>query len=691
MSALEQIRKRPVLIISILGLALVLFILTAVSHPEDLVTDPTTIAKVDGKKIDYTAFQQRADLIREQQQAQFQQSPDSYLVQEQAMESLIAEALMQNEIERLGIVVTDEELSQAIMGENPLPMAVQTVYRNFYRMFGQPIPPQMIQEMIKNPAANNLSPQQVTEITVTWENTLADVREQLIQRKFANLLMGTLQANKLDAEQLYADNSTTNTVRYAKVDLSTVRDEEVELTDNEARQQYEADKNLYRVDEPTTQVTYIAAQVYPSDEDRQEAVTAVEDALLELRSCEGTEAVDGNLKFVVSRHNMPAAKYPASLAGQLDKIIADTVAQISFYDNKWTIAKYLGESMATDSITLDMVFVPDSARVDSVLTALNAGGNPADMGEDIQSQLDQRESLLDAEMAQLVSFLDQAPVGKYIAGSEELGLSNQMLFRVAKKDAPVKLISIAEISYKLEPSNTTIADYQGKLRAYVNENKTAQAFADNATAAGYNALPANATASTLSINGMPETTQLVKWAVNADKGEVSEVLSDADRTFFIAAAVTDKYKEYRPMGDPQVAAQVRAKALRAKKAEKLLEQYAGAKTVDALAQAASARVDTTQVTFNQNYAPGLMPGDGKAIALLGSAQQGTVAGPVATDYAVVVYEVIDTQVQPRAYDFEQDAAFFQQSQGAQTLLRNFDAILRANSKIDNKVQKFVAH
>lgn len=50
MSALEEIRKRPGLIISILGLALVLFIFTAISNPEKLFSDPTTIAKVNGKK-----------------------------------------------------------------------------------------------------------------------------------------------------------------------------------------------------------------------------------------------------------------------------------------------------------------------------------------------------------------------------------------------------------------------------------------------------------------------------------------------------------------------------------------------------------------------------------------------------------------------------------------------------------------
>ena len=53
MSTLESIRQRPVLIISILGVALLLFILTAVDRPQELFSDNHTVVKVDGQKIDY--------------------------------------------------------------------------------------------------------------------------------------------------------------------------------------------------------------------------------------------------------------------------------------------------------------------------------------------------------------------------------------------------------------------------------------------------------------------------------------------------------------------------------------------------------------------------------------------------------------------------------------------------------------
>ena len=120
MSTLEQIRQRPILIVSVLGVALLLFILTAVDHPGELFQDNHTVAKVDGEKIDYLEFQRRV----EQQQEQLHQrgytnvSPEQ--VQEYVLQQMIAETLMEKEYGKLGLTVTDKALSEAMIGATPL-------------------------------------------------------------------------------------------------------------------------------------------------------------------------------------------------------------------------------------------------------------------------------------------------------------------------------------------------------------------------------------------------------------------------------------------------------------------------------------------------------------------------------------------------------------------------------------------
>ena len=127
MSALEQIRQRPILIISILGLALLLFILTAVDNPGELFSDNHTVAKVDGQKIDYMEFQRRVEQQSEQMRAQGYTDIDNARLQQQVLQSMINEVLLNEEYKALGLTVTDNELSNAMLGENPNPIVTQMV------------------------------------------------------------------------------------------------------------------------------------------------------------------------------------------------------------------------------------------------------------------------------------------------------------------------------------------------------------------------------------------------------------------------------------------------------------------------------------------------------------------------------------------------------------------------------------
>jgi peptidyl-prolyl cis-trans isomerase D len=125
MSTLEQIRQRPVLIISILGVALLLFILTAVDRPQELFSDNHTVAKVDGEKIDYLEFQKRVEQVQQNYQNQGYNNVDRDQLQTEVLQEMIQETLLKNEYARLGLTVTDNELSKAILGETPHPYVLQ--------------------------------------------------------------------------------------------------------------------------------------------------------------------------------------------------------------------------------------------------------------------------------------------------------------------------------------------------------------------------------------------------------------------------------------------------------------------------------------------------------------------------------------------------------------------------------------
>ena len=92
MATLEKIRKRSVLLLVIIGAALVAFIIgDFLNSGRNIFGDGTTVAKVDGEKIDYLAFQQRYSEFTEQNKNASQQ--DAATVQNQVLGTMIQETL----------------------------------------------------------------------------------------------------------------------------------------------------------------------------------------------------------------------------------------------------------------------------------------------------------------------------------------------------------------------------------------------------------------------------------------------------------------------------------------------------------------------------------------------------------------------------------------------------------------------
>ena len=188
MSTLEQIRQRPILIITILGVALLLFILTAVDRPGELFTDNHTVAKVDGEKIDYMEFQKRVERQQEQMQQRGYNNVDAAQVQEYVLQQMISETLMQKEYNRLGLTVTDNELSQAMLGDTPHPYVSQMV-----QSMGIPSA-QMLYDVAYNPTKSGIDPQQAGQFQQAWNALEKDTEQMLLQQKFMSQFMGTLGA-----------------------------------------------------------------------------------------------------------------------------------------------------------------------------------------------------------------------------------------------------------------------------------------------------------------------------------------------------------------------------------------------------------------------------------------------------------------------------------------------------------------
>ena len=682
MSTLEQIRQRPVLIISILGVALLLFILTAVDRPGELFTDSHTVAKVDGEKIDYLEFQKRVEQQQEQMQQRGYTNVDVAQVQEYVLQQMVNESLLKKEFERLGLTVTDNELSQAMLGATPSPYVQQMV-----QSMGIPSA-QLLYEAAFNPTKSGVTPEQAPQFQSAWAELEKNTEEMMLQQKFMALFAGTLTANKLDAKALYEDNATTSTIVYAKKDLSTLKDADFTPTDAEINDLYNQEKNRYRINEKQVVISYIAVDVVPSTDDLAAAQREVEDAIVGLRMNEGTDAVASNGKFYVNRVSATEASLAPALKKAVPSMAKDSVAMISFIDNQYTIAKLLDVTTSIDSVLVDVAFINETADADSVIARLNTGASKIDMGDAIaQSQDSMWVSLLDPGIAQFKDQIATAETGSYFKPE---GGQNGMTMRVRSRKAPVAVYDVAEITYDVVPSNATIQKLNGDLRKYLADNSTAAKFTSEATKAGYSGLSAVVTPSTLSINGLQESRGAAKWALDAKKDQVSGVFNNDRDSRLLAVAVNDVYDgKFVPATNETVRNYLTNKVMNRKKAEKLIADYNGkGKSVAEYAAAMQVKADTTQVTFGQPYVRNFPMYESALQANVAIAKKGELVGPVALNQSVVVFTVTDVTTPSREFDYKNDAMVFNQREGVASFQRTLPAVLLGNKKVENKIQKF---
>lgn len=688
MATLEKIRSKSVFLLVIIGLALLAFIIgDFFTSGRTLFGTGTTIAKVDGHKIDVHEFQRRVEIANQQYQ-QSGQKIDQALLQEQVLQQMISETLFNEEVEKLGLTVTDAELTDAMLGSQS-----QVVDQMVQQQTGIESAA-MAHDMAFNPTKYNLAPEQAASIKEYWINLEQQIEQQLLAMKFNNLFAGSLVANKLDAKAMYDENAITNHIAYAKKDFSSIPDDKIEITDQELKAEWERTRNRYRLDEPTRSVNYISVNVAPSNEDRAAARKAVDDAILALRQSEAITGIDGMEGFLSDRQKVTgAALRDPQLKKFADSAAVNDVKLVSTAGDVFTIAKLLGKSADVDSVNVDFIAIQGTkAQADSLINALN--NNTTTWADAMSSPVVAQASdstwvtLTDPNIASLRETLVNATVGTFFT-PDTTDTQFSRIFRVRNRRAPVAVYDLAVVTYDLEPSANTINKLTEDLQNFIDNNKTASAFAANAAAANYNAIPTQVTASTAQLGRIEDSRDAVAWAMKAKKGQVSPIFGDESSDQLIVVALNDIYDEYVPYTDPQVKNLLTTNVRNNKKAEQLINQYKGkAKDVAGYAKTMGVSVDSTTVTFGQFFIPGIGAAESNLTAQVSTAKPGVVVGPVKANAGVIVFDITNVEKSARPFNEEEASMQYMQTRGAQALMRNLPAILLGNGKITNNILEF---
>ena len=611
MATLEKIRSKSVFLIVVIGVALLAFIVgDALTNSRNILGDHTTVAKVGSTKIDFTEYQRKREELNNQLEEARRNNPaqfanfDTQVLPEMALEQLMQEAIILDAADKAG-VRSSGNLLRYYMLENPRNPEVMNLVRQLNASGLSVQTPQQAYEVIFNPKRNGLTETQVEPFQRAWLAAEKATEKMIRQSVYQRLLVGAVRPNDLDKKALYNDYIATSNVDMAFLPFGNLDEKAYPVSDQEIKDRYNKEKELYSVTEPTREISFIAVTVTPSDADQK---ASRELAAKTTASLAGGRELPKEIKkegVSIARHALRASDIPAGPAKEfILNSAVDSVRLVSDNINGFTVVRIAGRTADVDSIQLNIISAANDKYGNKVMTALNSG-LPADSvmsrfsADSVAAQLKQWIPLYTADGATNAlpkSTLDSLKNagGRFIAIQE--GPQGMVMAQIVKQNAPVTIYEYDEASYTLTPSQKTKSDARTAFEKFLGANNTAEKFTANAQKAGYNVQKFTVTSSTPAVprfQGMdqyyPDSRQVIRWVmIDGEKGQVSHIYnaSDATHPAMYAVAVDDAYDDYVPVTNQNVRDRITALVRADKAGDKLVEQYS--KKTQSLQSAAQA-------------------------------------------------------------------------------------------------------
>lgn len=676
MAALGKIRKRGMILISIIGLGLFAFIAEEGFRSCEASRNDQRqqVGKVLGEKVNVQDFQKLIDeyteVIKMQQGVDNLNEMQMNQVKDMVWQTYIQTKDVEDEAKKIGLTVTDAEL-QNILAEGTNPMLMQTPFVNRQTgRFDVNSLKKFIADYKTQQTANPQMAAQYQTLYKYWTFIERTLRQQILAQKYQSLLAGCILSNPVEAKLSYKEENEESSIQLATFAYSTIDDSKIKVQDADLKAKYDELKERFKQNVESRDIKYVTVRVEPSPADRAELQQTFKKYTTDLAAASEPANVVRKSTSLVNYLGIPVAKtaYPNDIADKLDSMaVGQTYGPFETkMDNSMNVVKLISKQLLPDSVQYRQIQVigktPAEAqkRADSIYTALNAGAafetiakKYGQSGEKVWMTTAQYQNApsLDADTKTYIGTLNNSGVNEL--KNVKIGQGN-LIVQVVDRRAMINKYTAAVIKKSIDFSKDTYSKAYNKFSSFVSANQTPESIQKNAKSSGYTVQDAkDITTSTHTLVGINATREAMKWLFDAKEGEISPMYECGNNDQLLLV-VLDKIhpKGYRSYDDPQVKEFLKAEVLRDKKAEQLMAKAKDVKNI-AAAQAKGAKVDAVnQITF---AAPVFVMSVGASEPALSGAVAATAKGkfssrPVKGNAGVYVFEVTGRTMRPGKFD-----------------------------------------
>ena len=602
MQIIQGIRdKGAAIVIVVIALSLIGFILMDAKQGTSKMfsSSSNSIGKVNGSSIELAEFNKRVKQTEEEEEQRTGNkttAAGSAAARERMWNQIVAEKIFYAEAAKLGIDFTAKELS-AILSSNDQSN------------------PLMKEQGMTDPATGKLDPTKLREALSTIKKAKGEQFEMINSRLidptkltsvstkyFALLNAGAYYPTWMEEKDKKENKSFAN-ISYVAIPYNIISDSTIKVSDEEVDKYVEKHKDLFKQEEGRI-ISYVAFSQLPSADDS----ARTKEAVMALKSGFETEP---NIKNFVARNTsaidfdsnyIPKSKTNSNSIDSITKLPAGSVFGPYVDRGSYVLAKVMGTKSFPDSLKARHILIPvndpktgqpimeDSVakkKADSILAAIRSGADFVAMAKQFGT-----DGTKDAGgdlgffgySAPMVEEFNLALFGKPVGTKEVIRTRfGYHVIELTAEKGSSPAYKIAYMAKEIIASEATIN--KASLDATkLSAEKDLTKFNAYLQKSGIPKItvPDLVKENDASIGQLQEARQLVRWAFEAKKGDISDPYSIGEQ--FVVGIVDKINKE--GVQDAQTARKMAEPAIREeKKADIILKKLGNAPSLETAAAA----------------------------------------------------------------------------------------------------------
>ncbi len=621
MSLISKIRNNSWILVVMIALGLGGFILMDMTAGQQSIFggSQTTLGSVNGNKLDLNQFNREEEILYGGTQG------DPYANRNALWNSWVDFQVINQEAEEVGLGVSKTELLDLQFGTNLSPIITSR--------FANPQTGALDRNRL-NEFQNAIQTGQLTDPQIRgyWKYQEKEIIARRLQDKLNGMVSKALYTPNWMAEMVHQEQNESVSFTYVKVPFDEIDNTEVSLSDSDYKDYLNKNQKLYEVDEETRTIEYVTFDVLPTASDSAHWRGQLEKLIPEMDSTTADSA------FFVQNDGVynPAYLKRDQLTGVAPDVVFD-MAPGSIYGPildgaSYKVIKVLDKMVVADSVrsrhilrpvTTQLEFIQANALLDSLIQVIESGQNsfdslaaqfgtdgtatqggdlgyagPGTMVKEFNDAIffQQEEGELKKVITQFGLHLVEVTGKKYINNEEG--------------------IQLGYITQSITPTDDTQQEVRKKALTFLSNNRSLEAMREAAAAdddLDIVTIPGGVKANDFSVGqlgGGQSSRELVRWAFDANVGEVSPDLYDYQDAvgYFDNKYIVAALQSIQKPGIPSVESvrnDIELQVINQKKGEILA---AAIKDMDlsGIASKYNTKVDTVNtVSFSSSFIPNL--------------------------------------------------------------------------------------